>query len=107
MKLPFFTDSDRRPIDAEAVTPPWQTLILVCTKCKGARRGPDARGIRKGMKHRLGKHKQLRILESECMGVCPDDAITVCTVHAGAGHAVVRLVRTEAEVDALAASVAP
>jgi hypothetical protein len=107
VKLPFFSEPDHRPAPAEIVSPPWQTLMLVCIKCKGSRRGPDARGIRKGMKQRLGKQKQLRILESECLGVCPDDAVTVCTLRAGSGETVVRLVRTDAEVDALAASVAP
>ncbi|MDB4976214.1 MAG: hypothetical protein JWN48_4555 [Myxococcaceae bacterium] len=90
----------------ERIEPPWQTLVLVCAKCKGARRGPSARDIRKGFKHRLGKSKQLRVLESECMGVCPDDAITVCVSQlshgASADSVAVHLVRAESELDRLA-----
>jgi hypothetical protein len=88
----------------EPVSPRWETLVLVCEKCKGARHGPDAHGIRKGLKHRLGKSKQLRVLESPCMGVCPDDAVTVCVTRTSRA-AEVMLVRSESELDALASSV--
>jgi len=92
----------------ENTEPPWETLVLVCSKCKGARRGPDSRGIRKGLKHRLGKSKQLRVLESECMSVCPDDAVTVCVartqghVQPGEPAVAVHLVRSDEELDQLA-----
>lgn len=89
---------DRQP---QRVEPPWQTLVLVCTKCKGARRGPDAREIRKGLKHRVGKGK-LRVLESDCMSVCPDDAITVC-ISKTSGATEVRIVQSHDELDGLAA----
>jgi hypothetical protein len=88
---------------AEPVRPPWETLVLICEKCKGARQGPDARAIRKGLKQRVGKSKQLRVLESPCMGVCPDDAVTVCVVRT-ARAAEAQLVRDESELDALADS---
>jgi hypothetical protein len=61
---------------------PWETLVLVCTKCDAARRGPDAHDIRKTLKSKLGKPKNLRIVEVDCLKVCPDDAVTVCVVHA-------------------------
>jgi ferredoxin len=83
---------------------PWQTLVLVCTNCKGSRRGPDAREIRKGLKQRLGKTKQLRVLESDCMSVCPDDAITVCIARTR-GTTEVRLVQSHDELDGLASLV--
>jgi hypothetical protein len=89
--------------EPEPVSPNWQTLVLVCEKCKGSRHGPDARGIRKGLKHRIGKSKELRVLESPCMDVCPDDAITVCIART-AQPAEVVLVRDEAELDGLAAA---
>ncbi|HEX5659794.1 MAG TPA: hypothetical protein VFX59_21515 [Polyangiales bacterium] len=84
----------------EPVSPKWQTLVLVCEKCKGARHGPDAHGIRKGIKHRIGKNKELRVLETGCMGICPDDAVTVCVTRL-ARPAEVVLVRSESELDAL------
>ncbi|MET0341489.1 MAG: hypothetical protein ABW252_10850 [Polyangiales bacterium] len=102
MKLPFFEPPARTGAAPERVDPPWRAMMLVCAKCKGPRRGPDARGIRKGMKRILGKQKALRVLESECMGVCPDDAITVCTMQAGAGETRVCLVRSEDELEKLA-----
>lgn len=93
--------SARQPQHADT---PWQTLVLVCTKCKGSRRGPDAREIRKGLKHRIGKSKQLRVLEADCLSVCPDDAITVCIAKLG-GPTEVRLVQSHDELDALASLV--
>jgi ferredoxin len=87
----------------QRVQAPWQTLVLVCTKCKGSRRGPDAREIRKGLKHRVGK-KQLRVLESECMSVCPDDAITVCIAKTSGTQVVV--VQSHDELDGLAELIA-
>jgi ferredoxin len=96
--------SERQPSLPQHAQAPWQTLVLVCTKCKGARRGPDAREIRKGLKHRVGKNKQLRVLESDCMSVCPDDAITVCIVRVG-GPTEVRMVQSHDELDGLASLV--
>jgi ferredoxin len=90
----------------ERITPPWETLVLVCAKCKGARRGPSPREIRKGFKQRLGK-KQLRVLESDCMGVCPDDAITVCVSRTLSHSVSVHLIRSDDELDALADSLSP
>ncbi len=86
----------------EPVSPPWDTLVLVCEKCRGARNGPDAHGIRKGLKHRIGKNKRLRVLESPCMNVCPDDAVTVCITRTSR-PAQVKLVRSQDELDLLAA----
>ena len=100
--MPFF--AEREPLataEPERVTPPWQTLLLICSKCRGARKGPDAREIRKGLKHRLGKSKSLRVIESECMSLCPDDAVTVCIARATGRE--VRYVRAHEELDALAA----
>jgi hypothetical protein len=91
------------PGAAEPVSPPWETLVLICEKCKGSRQGPDAHGIRKGLKQRIGKSKQLRVLESPCMNVCPDDAVTVCITRT-TRPAEVFVVRTESELDTLATS---
>ena len=96
---PPSADNNRQPVRVE---PPWQTLVLVCTKCKGARRGPDAREIRKGLKQRAGKHKQLRVLEVDCLSVCPDDAITVCISKTN-GVSRVHIVQSHDELEGLAA----
>lgn len=104
MKLfPFQADHDHDERSSpEPVQPPWQTLLLLCEKCKGGRHGLDARAVRKGLKQRLGKSKSLRVLESECLDVCPEHALTACVVRAG-GQTEVLVVRSEAELDALAA----
>jgi len=107
MKLPFFQPSDVSEGTAESVEPPWQTLVLICENCKGSRRGPDARTIRKGIKQLLGKQKQLRAIEVDCLGVCPDDAVTVCTVRRASGHTETCLVRTHGELETLARRVDP
>jgi ferredoxin len=103
VKLPFLEPEHKHASRAvsEPVEAPWQTLMLVCTKCKGARHGPDARDVRKGMKHRVGKSKGLRVLESDCLSVCPEHAITVCIVRAR-GVSELRLVREHAQLDDLA-----
>lgn len=95
-----------RAVEPERVTPPWQTLVLVCGKCKGSRRGPDARDIRKRLK-RAGKDKQLRVLESDCMSICPDDAVTICSASPAGGAVTVHVVRTERELDALTERLSP
>lgn len=107
MKLPLFSSHARDGRAAEPIVPPWQTLVIVCARCKGARKGPGARAIRKRIKHTIGKDKRLRITEVDCLGVCPDDAVTVCTVRHPTGHAEVMLVRSDDEVDLLARSVDP
>ena len=81
MKLPF-QRADPALAPEPVVDRPWETLVLVCSKCDAARRGPDAHDVRKTLKSRLGKPKNLRIIEVDCLKVCPDDAVTVCVVHA-------------------------
>lgn len=95
--------------EPQCVEPPWETLVLVCSKCRGARHGPDARELRKGLKSRIGKTKQLRIVEVDCLSICPDDAVAVCIAKtsAQASSSEVRIVQSHEELDALAALVAP
>lgn len=93
-------DGPRAP---EPVDVPWDTLVLVCAKCRGARHGPDAREVRKGLKRLLDRPKRLRIVEVDCLRVCPDHAVTVCVV-ARAAHAELFTVGSEAELEGLAAT---
>jgi len=103
VKLPFSKPSSQT--QPELVSPPWQTLVLVCSKCKGARGGPDPRDIRKGLKHRLGKPKSLRVVEVECLQICPERAVTVCVVGA-ATRLEVLTIESEDALDALAGALA-
>jgi hypothetical protein len=86
------------------VDSPWRTLVLVCSKCKGARRGPDARAIRKTLKKELGKRDALRVLEVGCLEVCPDGAVATCVIDAQPPNVCMQLVRSHEEVETLAAN---
>jgi hypothetical protein len=102
VKLPFFRAEPA--LAPETVEAPWSTLVLVCSKCEGARRGPDARDIRKGLKSMLGKPKRLRVVEVDCLQVCPDDAVTVCVVRARDGRAELCTVSSHEALERLAAT---
>lgn len=99
MRLPLFANHVSVPAPVDA---PWTTLVLVCSKCKGARRGPDARDIRKGLKRLLGKRKTLRILEVDCLDICPDDAVAACVVARADAHLDVTTIRSDEEIEGLA-----
>jgi hypothetical protein len=81
--------------------PPWGTLVLVCSSCRGARRGPDGSDVRKALKKRLGKPRSLRVAEVDCLKLCPDDAVALCM--ADEQHQRVRtlLVASEADLEQL------
>jgi hypothetical protein len=87
-------------------TPPWGTLLLVCSSCKGARRGPDPGDVRKLLKKRLGKPRSLRVAEVDCLKLCPDDAVAVCLADADRQQVTTRLVASEADLEHLAAELA-
>jgi predicted metal-binding protein len=84
----------------------WRRAVLVCGKC--ARRaggfGPDARPLGKALRARLGGGKGRRaavgVVEVKCLGVCPKRAVVVVDA---ARPDRWRLVRSDADFDALAA----
>lgn len=70
----------------------WRVILLLCGKC--ARNldggyGPDGEAtlrlaLRAALK-KTGRHKEVRIIETRCMGICPKAA--VAALNAGApGH---------------------
>ncbi len=85
---------------------PFTELVLVCNKCEGARKGPSASDIRKGLKKRLGKPKSLRVLEVECLALCPDDGVALCVARASGQGFETRVIRSTPDLDALAAALA-
>jgi hypothetical protein len=103
----FFQDAKRPEQAPRTVEPPWSTLVLVCEKCKGARKGPDAREVRKGVRSLLGKPKHLRVVEVSCLDICPDDAVTVCIGHAGSRSFEVVTVDSHEALERLADSLRP
>ena len=63
---------------------PWENIVLVCGKC--ARKldggyGPKGKDklravLREGLKE-SGHHRDVRIIETRCMGLCPKNATTL------------------------------
>jgi hypothetical protein len=58
--------------------------VLVCTSCRGD--ALDPRGVRKGLKRALDKHR-VRVVEVDCLKLCPVRAVAVCTVGRDGAHA--------------------
>ena len=60
-------------------TLPVATLLFICRECS---RGSDEPDLRKYLKSRLredGLKKEVRVIRTECMGLCPDDdLVSVC-----------------------------
>jgi hypothetical protein len=86
----------------QQVTPPWRSLVLVCGKCEGARHGPGPKDVRKCLKKQLGKTDDARIIEVDCLKVCPDDAVTVCVVSGSQAASELYLVDSEEGTEVLA-----
>lgn len=82
---------------------PWAKLLLVCTGCRGARHRVEGRDIRKGVKRTAGK-EALRVLEVDCLKLCPDEAVAVCVVDGRGARCL--LVQDDHDVEALAQQLA-
>ena len=53
-------------------------LVFVCRDCSRRSDEPD---LRKALKKQLcedGLKKEVRIVRTECMGLCPSDGVSVC-----------------------------
>jgi hypothetical protein len=62
---------------------PWKTVILLCGKCARKLDGGfghnNKRSLRAAMHTELkarGLRRQVRLIETRCMGVCPNKAVT-------------------------------
>jgi predicted metal-binding protein len=84
----------------EKVIPPWlDGIIMVCTKC-GRKMGSEE--ISDKLKHDLKslvKHgdfdKNIRVVTTSCLDICPDDRIAV----AYSGHGKTKVVTVEEKID--------
>ena len=93
--------------DATDPTPAkWETDVLfVCLRCSGKLPdgiGPDGRTtLRQWFKERLGsvgRQKALRVVETSCLGLCPDGRIAVAIGRELSGDLpMIRSVATEAD----------
>jgi predicted metal-binding protein len=69
--------------DIQSRPTPWKTILLVCAKCTrkmDGGYGPKGRdtlksALRSGLTD-SGQGRNVRIIETRCMGVCPKKAVT-------------------------------
>ena len=55
------------------------SLLFVCRECSRRCDGPDLRKyLKKRLKQDGWKKKELRVVRTECMGLCPDEGVSVC-----------------------------
>ena len=93
----------------EHVRSNWRKAVLVCRKCSkklDGRFGPDgderlANALRKQLSLKKGRKTEAGIIEVNCLGVCPNGAVTVVN---GADARDWLLVRPGADLDDLAAT---
>lgn len=85
---------------------PWETVILLCGKCSrklDGGFGPRAKDtLREALRAELsarGRRRQVRIIETRCMGICPKKAVT--TVNASAPSRILTVPRKTKAGDAL------
>ena len=73
----------KMPQPIRSLPMPWRTVVLLCGKC--ARKldggyGPDGEDtlrftLRAALK-KTGRHRDVRIMETRCMGICPKQAVS-------------------------------
>ena len=91
----------------KSVRSDWSNTLLVCRKCskrldggfgpKG--RTPLAKALRKHLGVKKGRKATLGIVEVKCLGVCPNEAVTVIN---GKAPGEWLLVKAGADIDAVA-----
>lgn len=66
----------RRTSALHAEAAPWSEVVVLCSKCMRRQDREDLRGeLRKALKH--GGRKDVRVVLSGCLDLCPDDGVTV------------------------------
>jgi predicted metal-binding protein len=74
--------------DIQTRPTPWKTVLLVCGKCSrklGGGYGPTGHdtlksALQSGLTE-LGLRRQVRVIETRCMGICPKKAVTALNAH--------------------------
>ena len=104
-------DDERKAARAPtAVQPRWSGAVFVCGKC--AKRHDDGKALRRALKRALrdkaGAHhrRKLRIFKTECVGLCPKQAIVVASA-ATLVDGEVLLIRDERDVTAVSERLLP
>ena len=62
---------------------PWSDVIILCRKCGKKRDGGFGKKRKESLKAALrqatrdsGRRRQIRVLETGCLGICPKDGVT-------------------------------
>jgi len=62
---------------------PWRDVVILCRKCGKKRRGGFGPKRKQTLKDTLrqalqdiGRRRQVRVMESSCLGICPKNGIT-------------------------------
>lgn len=86
---------------AQAETPRWETVYLVCKACGKRGSGPKdskPKAIAAALRRReKGQRPRPRVVFSSCLGLCPKSATAVARV--GAVGARIAAIRSPAQVD--------
>jgi predicted metal-binding protein len=71
-----------KPILSRAT--PWKNVVLLCGKCArkldggyGPKRRDTLRSALRGALKETGHRRDVRIVETKCMGICPKKAVTL------------------------------
>ena len=62
---------------------PWQQVVIVCRKCGkkldggfGAKRNDSLKTVLRRTLREAGRRREVRVLETSCMGICPKRGVT-------------------------------
>ena len=62
---------------------PWRDVIILCRKCGKKRHGGFGPKLKQTLKDTLrqalqdvGRRRQVRVMETACLGICPKDGVT-------------------------------
>jgi predicted metal-binding protein len=71
------------PPQIETRPTPWNTILLVCGKCTrkidggyGSKGKDTHKAALRSCLAKRGQRRQVRVIETRCMGICPKQAVT-------------------------------
>lgn len=92
----------KKPAARTPVRTKWATLVAVCRECDDAKR--LAKALRGSFK--ATQQRDVRVVLTSCLDVCPKRGVTVATTRAGGGVSVA-VIDATLEGEAARAAVAP
>lgn len=78
-----------KPDEIQTHHVPWQQIVIVCAKCTrkldggfGKKRKHTLRSFLRRALRDAGRRREVRVVETECFGLCPKHAVTMVTSRA-------------------------